>query len=113
VSASEATFTLAPTVLVRAGDTLDVVTVQDGDLEALIVFRVPDDAAGYQQGTPKHAPAEGFERVGMKRDAIAALLDTQGIAWVAMPEPWTGKGGVDLFAAADFLAFLDECEPAG
>ncbi len=107
------TFTVHPTVLVRSGSTLDVVTVRDGGVEALLVFRGPDDAEGYRRTTGKHTAAEGFERVGVGRNALAALLDKQGISWVAMPEPWTGTGGVDLFAAADFLAFLDECEPAG
>lgn len=116
MSAGEATSTVHPAVLVNADHaegTLGVVTAGEGEHEALVVFRGPDDARAYQRDNCKHSAAEGFEIIGMGRDALASLLDKQGISWVAMPEEWTGSGSVDLFSAAGFLELLDTAEPVG
>ncbi len=116
MGASEATFTLAPTVILRldAEGTLGVVTAGEGPEEALLVFRGPEDARGYQRTTGKHATAEGFQLIGMGEEAVAALLDKHGLSWVLMPEPWTGdaSSGVDLFTRENFIRFLEECAPA-
>ncbi len=108
-------FVLAPTVPVRKlPGRLGVVTARSGGKEALIVFRGPEDARGYQRTTGKHTAAEGFQLVGMGEEALAALLDMHGLSWVAMPEPWTGdsSSGVDLFTRENFLSFLAESTPA-
>lgn len=113
---SESTFVLAPTVILRldAEGTLGVVTAGEGPKEALIVFRGPEDARGYQRTTGKHTEAEGFKLIGMGEEALVALLDKLGLSMVAMPEPWTGDASsrVDLFSRENFLRFLEACAPA-
>ncbi len=109
--------TLAPTVLYRMDPERDLqstATVPTEIGEALIVFRGPEDAQGYQRTTGKHTDEEGFQLVGMSEEALAALLDKHGLSWVAMPEPWTGEesSGVDVFARENFFRFLGECAPA-
>lgn len=100
-----------PTVLVQVdGDTLGTVTAGEGEDEALIVFRGPDDARGFQRSNGRYSAEAGFSVVGMERDAIAALLEKQAIPLVAMPEAWTGSGRVDTFTAANFLELLDTAE---
>lgn len=115
MSASEAEFVLAPTVIVRLlPDCLGVVTATQDGKEALIVFRGPEDARGYQRTTGKHTEAEGFKLIGMSEEAVVAVLDTHELSWVLMPEPWTGDAvsGVDLFARENFLELLATSEPA-
>jgi len=111
------TFTISPTVIVRLDEqegTLGVVSANQGPDEALVVFRGPEDAWAFQRTSGKYTEAEGFLVVGMDRNAVAALLDKQGLRYVAMPEAWTedASGGVDLLSAGNFLEFLDESEPA-
>jgi hypothetical protein len=104
-------FMLAPTVLVRLeGDTFGVVTVGTGEDEALVVFRGPEDAWGYQRTTGKHTAEEGFMVLGLTDVALASMLDKHGLSWVAMPEPWTGEAAdrVDMFTAENFMGMLAE-----
>lgn len=104
---------IRPTVLVsldQAEGTLGVVTAGKGEDEALIVFRGPEDAWAFQEHDDRYSAAEGFSVVGMELPAISALLDKQGIGNVAVPEEWTGSGGVDTFTAANFLELLDTAE---
>ncbi len=103
-------FVLIPTVIVRVeGNDFGVVTTGKGEDEALIVFRGPEDAHKYQEQTGKYAAEEGFKLIGMDEEALAALLETQGIGLVAMPEPWVGgDASVDLFSASNFLRMLQE-----
>lgn len=110
------TSTIYPTVLVNADHgekTLGVVTAVEGEQEALVVFRGPNDARAYQQTSGKHSAEEGFELIGMSRKALSALLDKQDLSWVALPEEWTGSGGVDFFTSENFLELLDTAEPIG
>ena len=109
------TFTLEPTVLVRTAPgapgeaRLGFVTAGKGAEEALIVFRGPEDARGYQEDSGKHTAAEGFQLIGMTPDAIESLLEVLDVHRVAMPEPWTGgQGRVDLFDRENFIRFLKE-----
>jgi hypothetical protein len=111
------TFTLCPTTIMRVDEQegkLGVVSAGHGPDEALVVFRGPEDAWAFQRTSGKYTEAEGCTVVGMDRNAVAALLDKQGLRYVAMPEGWTGdpSGRVDLFSAENFLKFLDESEPA-
>lgn len=104
---------IRPAVLVSLDDaegTLGVVTSGKGEDEALIVFRGPEDAWAFQESNDRYSAAEGFSVVGMEPPAISALLDKQGIGNVALPEEWTGSGGVDTFTAANFLKLLDTAE---
>ena len=104
---------ISPTVILRKGEPrLGVpelaVTMGEGADEALIVFRGADDARAYQRAAAgKHSAAEGFEVVDVNLEGLSALLDGHGLGYVAMPERWTGRGGVDLFDAGDFLAMLE------
>ncbi len=108
---TEAASRIRPTVLVldREGDeTFGFVTAWEGEGKALIVFRGPEDAFGFQKHTGRYTPGEGFRVIGMDHQALEALLDKEGIEYVALPEPWTGKGMVDLFEASNFIAMLEE-----
>ncbi len=101
-------FVLSPTAIVRVTpESIGVVTASKGPDEALLVFCGPEDARAYQKATGKHDGREGFELVGMTREAIAAVLDKHGLSRVAMPEPWTGTARVDLFTAENFLRLLE------
>lgn len=105
------TFVLRPTALLRFdGDVLAVATMNADEGQAMLVFRDPDEARKYQEHTGKSLPSEGFKRMQLGEEEIDALLDTNGIGYVAMPEPWTGGGGVDLFTAENFLEFLRTSE---
>lgn len=105
---------IAPTVIVRvAPESIGVVTVGKGSEEALLVFRGPEDARAYQEASGKHDRADGFEIVGMPLEAVEALLQKQGLSRVAMPEPWAGSGGVNLFSAENFLWLLGGTEGSG
>jgi hypothetical protein len=108
------TLTISPTVIVRLDEReekLGVVTVGEGPDEAVIVFRGPEDAFAFRRMSGKYTEAQGFVVIGMGRDSLAKLLDKWGLCRVAVPERWTGSGGVDLFSAESFLALLDGCNP--
>ncbi len=100
-----------PTVILRMGeDTLGAVTAGKGEGEALIVFRGPQDARAFQASVGKWTAGEGYRLIGMNHAALASLVDLLGVRLVAMPERWTGAGGVDTFDAGDFVAMLEERE---
>jgi hypothetical protein len=106
---------LEPTVLYRMDPERDLqstATVPTAYGEALIVFRGPEDAQGYQRTTGKHTAEEGFKPVSLSGEEISGVLDIHGLSVVAMPEPWTGEAssGVDVFARDNFFRFLEECE---
>ncbi len=87
---TEATFTVRPTVIVRAGlaeDTYYMLTLGEGDDKALMVFRAPEEAAKYQQQTGNHAPEQGFRIVTFAADELEVLLEAHGLGYVAIPEP--------------------------
>jgi len=111
---------ISPTIIVWAGTGESsvglrpsgggLVTAGEGEKRALIVFRGPEDAFAYQRHTGKHTDAEGFKVVGVLEErALATILETQDLRYVAMPEPWAGgAAGVDLFTAGNFLRMLEE-----
>jgi hypothetical protein len=106
--------TLEPTVLYRMDpehDRQSTATVPTAYGEALIVFRGPEDAQGYQRTTGKHTDEEGFKPVSLSGEEISGVLDIHGLSVVAMPEPWTGEAssGVDVFSRDNFFRFLEEC----
>jgi hypothetical protein len=106
--------TLEPTVLYRMDlerDLQSTATVPTEIGEALIVFRGPEDARGYQRTTGKHTDEEGFKPVNLDHEQVADVLAMHGLSVVAMPEPWTGEAssGVDVFAGEDFIRLLEEC----
>jgi hypothetical protein len=105
----EEDFTILPTVLIRLDhERMEVVTVGKSEETALIVFRSPEDAAGYQEDAPKHTTDEGFELVGMTHVGLAALLEKHGLQWVHMPEPWGSDEPGAFFEAPNFLRMLEE-----
>ena len=105
---------LRPTVILRPDDSgIGVVTAGEGEREALIVFRGPEDAHGFRTEAGKYTAAEGFLLVGMGHEALASLIDLLGVRLVAVPgSPYTGgaEGGVDAFDAAGFVSALEESE---
>ena len=108
---TEEPLAITPTDIVRdreGDETFGLVTAFEGEDEALIVFRGPEDAFGFQEHVGRYTPEEGYRVIGMDHRALDALLEREGIGYVAMPEPWTGKGMVDLFERGDFFALLEE-----
>jgi len=111
------TFILEPTVLYRMDPERDLqstATVPTEIGEALIVFRGPEDARGYQRTTGKHTAEEGFKPVSLSGEEISGVLDMHDLSVVAMPEMWTGDASsyVDVFSRGNFFRFLEECAPA-
>jgi len=46
--------------------------------------------------------------VTLDLETVAALLEYLGLSYVAVPEPWTGEGAVDVFEAENFIRMLEE-----
>ena len=106
-------FTILPTVLIRLGpESMEVVIIPKDEEEALVVFRGPEDAAGYQEDSGKHTAEEGFELIGMGHEAIAALLEKHNLGWVHLVGPWGSNEEGSLFQAGNFVRFLETCQPA-
>jgi hypothetical protein len=112
---TEAIVTLEPTILLwideAEGAFAPLAAHKDG-LEALVVFRTPEDALCYQQENGQHTLAEGFQRIGVGPKGLTALLGKHGLEFVALPEPWSGCGGVPVFDAGEFVRLLEE-SPVG
>ncbi len=100
---------IAPTVLYRMdrGTMAAAVVEESGKGRALIVFRSEGEAEKYRAATGKSPEAEGWRPVALELPDLANVLEMHGCSHVAMPEPWTGAGGVDFFAASDFIALLE------
>lgn len=99
---------VSPTIIARAcAETVGFVTVGEGTDRALLVFRGPEDAAGFRRTSGDYGPREGFVLVGIGREGLRQLPDAHELQNVAMPEAWTGAGRVDLFDAGDFLEILE------
>lgn len=100
------------TVIMRGRpESPDLVTIgKEEDTEALVVFRGPEDARAFQEVAGWCDERHGFELTDAGREDLAAILDERGLLYVAMPEPWTGEGGVDLFNADAFLLLLEDAE---
>jgi hypothetical protein len=104
---------ITPTVLYRArGGKLATVTANTEEGRALVVFRSGEEAERYREHTGSYPEGEGFKPVCVDHKDLANILEMHGCTHVAMPEPWTGEGGVDRFKAADFIAMLEESIPA-
>ncbi len=75
---------------------------------ALIVFRSQEEAEKYRSATGKHPKEEGFRTATLDLEELGHVLEEHGCTHVAMPEPWTDdlSGGVDFFAASDFIGML-------
>ncbi len=76
---------------------------------ALIVFRSQEEAEKYRSATGKHPEEEGFRTLALDLEELGHIIEEHGCTHVAMPEPWTDdlSGGVDFFAASDFIAMLE------
>jgi hypothetical protein len=85
-------------------DSTGIVTADQGDGEALIVFRDLREARDFQWRTA----TQDCELVGKSLQALRALLDKYDLGWVAAPAPRTGEHLVDLFTARAFIEMLDE-----
>ncbi len=100
---------VTPTVLYRMDrGTIAAATVEYEDGRAMTVFRSEEEAEKYRAATGNHLDAEGWRPVALNLPALSDLLELHGCSHVAMPEPWTGTGGVDFFAASDFIGMLEE-----
>lgn len=109
----EGSFDLSPTALYRMeADAVSAATLPTPYGDALLVFRSPEDALAFRDGSEKHPAAEGWRPLGLDRDLLAGVLDMHGLGAVVMPHEWTGAGGSDLFTAANFLELLDTSPPA-
>ena len=98
-----------PTVLYRmAPETVTAAVVEGPEGRALIVFRSEGETGKYRAATGNHPEADGWRPVAPDLRGISDLLELHGCTHVAMPEPWTETGGVDFFAAADFIGMLEE-----
>jgi hypothetical protein len=99
---------IRPTVLYRMSlDTLEAVTVDQGDGRTLVVFR-SEDAEKFRSATGKHLESEGFKAVVVDHEVLANILAWHGCSHVAMPEPWGEGGMVDCFEAEAFVGMLEE-----
>ena len=101
---------ISPTVLAKLcnPDCVAFAAVGEGEELALIVFRSKAEAERFQRATGKYAADQGFKRVGLDDVALAHVLEAGAYPLVVMPEAWSGEGGVDTFAAGDFVALLRE-----
>jgi hypothetical protein len=102
---------VCPTVLYRMDRERMAAAVAEGPEggdRALIVFRSEEEAEKYRAATGNHPDAEGWRPVALDLRELSDLLEIHGCPQVAMPEPWTGTGGVDFFAAGDFIGMLEE-----
>jgi hypothetical protein len=111
---SDDVFTITPTVLYRLDPSRDLAgaaTARTEIGEALLVFRSEADAEAFRRSTGRCPASEGFGAVNVDHEQIAHILAWHGLSVVAMPEPWTGRGRVDLFSAENFLQFLEESVP--
>jgi hypothetical protein len=79
---------------------------------ALLVFRSEEEAEKYRSTTGNYPETEGFKAINVGYEELADLVEIHDCTHVAMPEPWTGKGGVDFFKAADYVGMLRESLPA-
>ena len=109
----EEEFTILPTVLIRMGaESMEVVTVGQGDREALVVFWSPEDAAGFPEEAGRYTADEGFERVGMGPEALRAVLEDHGLGWVHLAAPSGSDERGALFEAGNFIRLLEESPKA-
>ena len=60
-----------------------------------------EEAEKYRQDTGKYPASDGWGSAALGLEDLEDVLKMHECTHVAMPEPWTGKGGVDFFAASD------------
>lgn len=103
---------ITPTVLYRIdqdGERLTAAAVEKPEKgRALIVFRSEKEAEKYRADTGNNPEEEGFKPVSVDSEDLANIIAMHSCTHVAMPEPWTGEGNVDFFAADDFVGMLRE-----
>ena len=80
--------------------------------EALLVFRGEEDAEAFRRATGRYPASAGFKAASLDQEGISGVLAMHGLDVVAMPEPWTGVGDVDLFEGENFIRLLEEGAPA-
>lgn len=100
-----------PTVIYRImpdGDTLAAVVVNTEDGRALCVFRNVEEAEKYRRHTGQYSEEEGFKPIAVDHETLADMLRIHDCTLVAMPEPWSGTGGVDTFTAENFIKMLEQ-----
>ena len=104
---------LSPTALYHLeADAASAATAPTPMGDALIVFRSEEDALAFRASSGRHPASEGWRPLDLDREPLAGVLDLHGLGHVVMPHEWTGAGGSDLFAAANFLELLDTSPPA-
>jgi hypothetical protein len=104
---------IRPTILCRMDrGTLQAATAKRRDGHTMIVFRSEEEAERFRSHTGLYPESEGFKPVALSHKHLEGVIGMLGCTHVAMPEPWTGEGGVDRFTAADFIAMLEESIPA-
>ena len=74
----------------------------------MIVFRYEEEGENYHSQTDKYPKSEGFKAVTLPHGDLQDILKMHSCTHLAMPEPWTGEGGVDRFLAEP----LEERVPA-
>ena len=101
---------IIPTVLYRMERGIHAAaTVEHSpDGRALLVFRNEEEAEKYRAHTGKHPEPEGWGPVALDLEDLQNVLKMHECTHVAMPEEWTGEGGVDFFKASDFIGMLEE-----
>ena len=106
---TEDTVHINPTILYRVGRrTLEAVTVDRGDGHTMIVFRYEAEVEKYRSQTGKYPESEDFKALTLPYGDLQDVLKMHSCTHVAMPEPWTGEGGVHRFEAEQ----LEERVPA-
>ncbi len=104
---------ITPTVLYRMpGGKMTAAVVEHEEGRALIVFRSEEEAEKYRAATGNHPEGEGWRTATLDSEGLGHVLEAHGCTHVAMPEPWTGEGGVDFFTGPDFIGMLEESVPA-
>jgi hypothetical protein len=81
-----------------------VVTADQGEGEALIIFRDLEEARSFQARTA----TEACRLVSMSREALQALLLKYDLRWVAVLKPRTEAHVVDLVSTQAFIDMLAE-----
>jgi hypothetical protein len=100
---------IVPTILYRMERGLQAAaTVEPEAGRALLVFRNEEEAEKFRADTGKHSEAEGWGPVALDLGDLQNVLKMHECTHVAMPEEWTGEGGVDFFEASDFIGMLEE-----
>ena len=83
---------------------MGAVTADQGEGEALIVFRDPREARDFRERTA----TESYKLAEVTLEGLRTLLDKRDLGWVVVPKPRTGRHVADVFTARAFVEMLDE-----